>query len=260
MAFRETITRRNLPHWFVPGAWHFVTYRLAGTIPVAVLHELRQSREQRWLEEKKAGSATPPFRERLHKQFFAAYDQYLDHTCKIDWLTNPKVAAMIRGNLYHHNSVKYDLLAYCIMPNHVHVLLRVRENAVDDSAQASPQARLQASPQARLLAATAEEEGECIPDEVVDGKGPLAGIMHSLKSYTANEANTLLGRNGQFWQHESFDHWVRDGQELERIVFYIIWNPVKAKLVDKPHQWNFGSAHDRFLHDGSEEGFLLLPE
>ena len=34
--------------------------------------------------------------------------------------------------------------------------------------------------------------------------------MHSLKSYTADRANALLGQSGQFWLHESYDHWVRD--------------------------------------------------
>jgi REP element-mobilizing transposase RayT len=143
------------------------------------------------------------------------------------------------------------------MPNHVHVLFRVRQQG---TAVESSQARLLAATseersQARLLAATGEDS---FSDETVDGKGPLAGIMHSLKSYTANEANKLLKRTGQFWQHESYDHWVRDEEELERIVDYIVWNPVKAKLVAKPHQWYFGSALDRFLQDGSDAGFLAL--
>jgi putative transposase len=102
MALRETISRRNLPHWFVPAAWHFVTYRLSGTIPAAVLYQLRECRDKRWQEEKAAGTGTPKMRDQLHKQFFASYDQYLDHSCKIDWLADPRVAALIRGNLYHH--------------------------------------------------------------------------------------------------------------------------------------------------------------
>src|SRR5437868_13312707 len=72
--------------------------------------------------------------------------------------------------------------------------------------------------------------------ETADGRGPLAEIMHSLKSYTANRANEILGRSGQFWQHESYDHWVRDDEELERIVAYIAWNPVKANLVREPQE------------------------
>jgi putative DNA methylase len=66
----------------------------------------------------------------------------------------------------------------------------------------------------------------------------------------------LLHRSGPFWQAESYDHWVRDEDELERIVAYIANNPVKAGLVTKPHQWFFCSAHDRFLLDGSEVGWL----
>ena len=89
-----------------------------------------------------------------------------------------------------------------------------------------------------------------------DGRSPLSAIMHSLKSYTANRANELLGRSGQFWQHESYDHWVRDTEELERIVRYIIANPVRAGLVAKPVDWYWSSAHDRFLRDGDESGWL----
>ena len=37
-------------------------------------------------------------------------------------------------------------------------------------------------------------------------------------------------RTGQFWQHESYDHWTRDLVELERIIRYIEENPVKAGL------------------------------
>jgi putative transposase len=102
------------------------------------------------------------------------------------------------------------------------------------------------------VAPPAEDTGE----EKPDADGPLAGIMHSLKSYTANEANKLLGRGGPFWQRESYDHWVRDEVELERIVDYIAYNPVKAGLVRQPQDWFFGSAHERFLEDGSVSGWL----
>ena len=41
----------------------------------------------------------------------------------------------------------------------------------------------------------------------------------------------MVGGSGAFWQHESYDHVVRDEQELIRIVRYILNNPVKAGLV-----------------------------
>jgi putative transposase len=233
MPGREVFTRGHLPHWYVPGAVHFVTYRLAGTIPKDVVERLHAQREARLQKGPPEGVSAGQFRERVHKQFFAAYDRYLDRVGPLDWLAKPEVAAIVRGNLYHHAGHKYHLLAYCVMPNHVHGLLQPTDSLPSTEPRAS--------------------------DEVPDASSPLAKIMHSLKSYTANQANALLRRSGQFWQHESYDHWVRDEDELERIVDYIAWNPVKAGLVAQPHEWFFGSAHDRFLQDGSRCGFLPWP-
>jgi putative transposase len=54
-------------------------------------------------------------------------------------------------------------------------------------------------------------------------------LLQSLKGRSAREANQILGRTGEkFWQAESYDHWVRDTAELERIAAYIENNPVKA--------------------------------
>ena len=80
--------------------------------------------------------------------------------------------------------------------------------------------------------------------------------MHSLKSYTAHEINKILGRTGTFWQSESYDHWIRDEDELERVVDYICANPVQAGLVRQPQDWHFSSCHDRFLMDGEISAWL----
>jgi hypothetical protein len=99
-----------------------------------------------------------------------------------------------------------------------------------------------------------------VSDERSDELSPLAKIMHSLKSYTANEGNRILGRRGKgFWQPESYDHWIRDDDELERIVEYIAMNPVKAGLAVRPSDWFFCSAHDRLLDDGEETAWLKQP-
>ncbi len=63
-----------------------------------------------------------------------------------------------------------------------------------------------------------------------------------LKGFTAHEANRILGTTGQtFWQDESYDHLVRDG-EFERIRRYIEWNPVKAGLASRPEDFPWSSA------------------
>src|ERR1700687_6010759 len=54
-------------------------------------------------------------------------------------------------------------------------------------------------------------------------------LLKSLKGVTARQANQSLGRMGEpFWQKESYDHWVRNDRELQRIRAYIENNPVKA--------------------------------
>ena len=72
---------------------------------------------------------------------------------------------------------------------------------------------------------------------------PIAQITKLIKGKTAREANRILNLTGtRFWQHESFDHWVRNEAELLRIRTYIESNPVTAGLVTKPHDWPWSSA------------------
>ena len=119
------------------------------------------------------------------------------------------------------------------MPNHVHVLFR---------------------PFVQELTKVAD--GEEPVGESRTELSPIAKIMHSIKSFTAHEINRILSREGQVWQHESYDHWVRDDEEMERIVRYIDANAPSAELVDKPHEYLWCSAHDRFLRDGELTGWL----
>jgi hypothetical protein len=58
----------------------------------------------------------------------------------------------------------------------------------------------------------------------------------TLKGFTGHEANRLLGRNGAFWQDESYHHLGRDSTSFERIRNYIEWNPVKAGLAGTPER------------------------
>jgi REP-associated tyrosine transposase len=73
---------------------------------------------------------------------------------------------------------------------------------------------------------------------------PLAKITGAIKGVAARDANATLGRTGKhFWQDESFDHWIRNQAEFERIRHYIEWNPVKANLVARPEDWKWSSVH-----------------
>ena len=71
----------------------------------------------------------------------------------------------------------------------------------------------------------------------------LPKLTHSLKRFTARESNRMLGVCGQpFWQDESYDRWVRDEVEFERIADYIENNPVSAGLCASPEDFRWSSG------------------
>jgi putative transposase len=84
-------------------------------------------------------------------------------------------------------------------------------------------------------------------------------LLQSLKGVTAREANKLLGRTGeQFWRRESYNHWVRDENEWNRIAKYIERNPVKAGLVTKMEDYPWSSAHPKWRELNPPSGENLL--
>jgi valyl-tRNA synthetase len=58
----------------------------------------------------------------------------------------------------------------------------------------------------------------------------LGDILHSWKSFTAHAINRKLGQTGAVWQHESYDHIVRDEAALAKIQEYVDLNPEKAGI------------------------------
>lgn len=206
--------RRNLPHFQPEGAIFFVTTRLAGSLPLEAIERLQEQRRvNRQAVEHMV--APPELKQALwydeDKRYFGRFDRLLDGaTAGPLWLSEPRVAELVCEAIRRHDGRLYDLIAYCLMPNHAHLIF-------------TPQPR----PDGRYYA--------------------LAWIMQRLKGGTAYQANQLLGRRGAFWQHESYDHTVRDGRELERIVAYVLQNPVKAGLAAAWDEWPWTYWKDAHL-------------
>jgi REP element-mobilizing transposase RayT len=72
------------------------------------------------------------------------------------------------------------------------------------------------------------------------GETELESVTHSIKSYTSNQIKKLIGRRGQFWQHEGFDHLLRGAEQLNGCMAYIRRNPEDAGL--KPGEYVFYEA------------------
>jgi putative transposase len=203
--------RRHLPHIQPPNASYFVTFRLAGSLPKEVIIRLKNKQQEleRELEKIEDNTEREKKLRSARTKHFKVFDEYLDkvHTGPF-WLKNENVASVVSQALHFFNGKKYDLIAYTIMPNHVHMVFYVGRDSV------SPR-RLGESPYI------------------------VTDILHSIKKYTALQANRILRRSGQFWQHESYDHIVRNRSELTRIVTYILNNPVNAGLVEHPEEWKW---------------------
>ncbi len=75
----------------------------------------------------------------------------------------------------------------------------------------------------------------------LDGKR-MSDIVHSMKSFTSNSIQELLGTRGRLWFPEVFDRYIRDYEHFRKTVRYIEQNPVKAKLCNRAEEWRFSSA------------------
>ena len=174
-----------LPHRDEPGLVQFVTFRLADAFPT----ELRSE----W------GALLKIEDDRKRR---IELERYLDKGRGACHLRRPEVAGIVEGSLLFRDHVQYELRAWVIMPNHVHVLFRV--------------------------------EGV-----------PMSRVLNAWKGYTAKEANKVLERNGQFWQEDYWDTYMRDGEHELKTRNYIENNPTKASLVAFRKDWPWSSARFR---------------
>jgi putative transposase len=211
----EMFRRRHLPHWDVPDATYFVTACLQGSIPAQGLLDIRKYEADLALRPRPENISEKDWALRRWKFGFGRAEHWLDENPAVRHLENPELAGVIVNSLLFFAGTRYDVLAYVVMPSHFHWVFCPLESWVKtlepDPAKRSPRER----------------------------------IMHSVKRHTARECNRLLGALGAFWQQESYDHWVRDMDELERIIHYVEYNPVKAKLTSDAALWPFGSAKHR---------------
>lgn len=112
--FRGWHQRGYLPHCDRPGLVQFVTFRLDDAMPVA--------RRAEWLAFEEIADA----RERQIQR-----ETYLDAGHGECQLRRPEIAAELERALLHFEGERYRLLAWVVMPNHVHVVFEVGGTPLD---------------------------------------------------------------------------------------------------------------------------------
>ena len=205
----------------------FVTFRLADSLPVQSIIALKEE-SQKVLKEI-AGYDNIEVRKEKYKiyqsMYFGKFDKLLDSSSYgPKWLKEEKVADIVKEIIHYNDNKTYSLICYSIMPNHVHLVF----TPVDRS-------------EASINSKTSNEASinSKISNEASASFYIVTKILQDIKSKTALRGNKILNRSGAFWQHESYDHVVRDEKELKRIVEYVLNNPVKAGLCEKREEWKW---------------------
>jgi REP element-mobilizing transposase RayT len=167
-----------------------ITFRLFDSVPADII--------TRWKEE--ADRDVSGAEESKIRQAIADYEDKGYGEC---FLKDCRVAEIVQNALLYYDGVRYRLIRWCVMPNHVHVLIEM------------------------------------------NGEWSLSSILKGWKSFTAHEANKLLGRKGKFWMQEYFDRYIRNERHFQYVVQYIDNNPVKAGLVSSPEEWPWSTLGAR---------------
>ena len=222
--------RRNLPHIQPPGATLFVTFHLAGSLPRSVLQQWKAEQSRFFSLKRNAHQVTDEHTTVAQKQkynqwkrqWFRKIEKTLDMAQSGPvWLKDDQIAKEVAESIHYLDGKVYRLDAYCIMANHVHVVFTPL--AIQSSGSpTSPSPNQDNDAQTKSLCYNS-----------------LSSILRSLKGYTARKANQRLGRRGAFWQHENYDHAIRNESEWQRIVTYVLNNPVKIGLVDRWEKWQW---------------------
>ena len=197
-----------LPHWKLDGGIYAVTFRLADSLPEEVFEKLHAKKQiilkqladfTRATGSRSALERMLELRAELANLQTAEIDPELDRGHGSCLFREDRFASMVAEALRHFDGARYHLLAWCVMPNHVHVVLKT----------------------------LAGEE--------------LEKILHSWKSFTAHEINKIRNTAGAIWQKESYDHLIRDGEDLQNQVTYVLANPRKLAAA---WQWVGGAYAD----------------
>jgi putative transposase len=190
--------RGYLPHCDFPGLVQLVTFRLRDSMPA--------SRRGEWAHLLKIEDS----RERRIK-----LEEYLDKGIGSCELRNSEIAQLTESVLLYFNSQRYALLAWCIMPNQVHVLLHIWQTPLSKVVQSWKRSVATGSP----------------------------AILSERRSPTRRDS--VSPKLSVSWQREYWDTFMRDTDQEHKAIQYIEANPVKANLCRTPGDWSFSSARYR---------------
>ena len=115
-------SRGRLPHWQVDQATYFVTFRLRDSLPIEIARSLIREREHMLRQAQTAAE-----RAAMDEAFGLRLDRYLDEgygSCILR-----EHGEVVAKALKHFHGMRYELHAWCVMPNHVHAMFYLERGA-----------------------------------------------------------------------------------------------------------------------------------
>jgi len=179
--FPEEWHTGKLPHRNKSGLVQFLTFRLADSLPQEVLKRIEADLKESSGQEREVWKRKK-------------YQKFLDSGYGCCALSHPEMARVLFDALKHHDGIRYDLLAWSIMPNHVHVLIKTHSDV-------SKILQSWKSFTGRWALANNKKFGFGIPEEAE-----------------------------QFWMAETWDRFIRDEEHFNNTINYTLNNPGKARL------------------------------
>ncbi|HUY28908.1 MAG TPA: CoA-binding protein [Candidatus Binataceae bacterium] len=186
-------SRGYLPHFESAEVTQHVTFHLADSLPQSVI--LRLDDELKALPAEKREAER---RERL--------DAWIDAGLGSCILRDARIAAMVQGSLLAFDSRRYRMLAWVVMPNHVHVLFQP----------------INGWTVAKIVAAWKKFTAHKICDALRDSGGAPGAPV---------------------WHREYWDRYIRSQRHVEQVIEYIHQIPVKAGLAATAESWRWSSAY-----------------
>jgi len=118
--------RGRLPHWERDSATYFITFRLADSLPHSVLDQIDFEKKNILNTAHQLSRELSSDEQRRVAQLSSVrIEEYLDGGAGACELRDPKLAEMLREAFCYFDERRYRLFAWCIMPNHVHVVVRL---------------------------------------------------------------------------------------------------------------------------------------
>jgi REP element-mobilizing transposase RayT len=117
--------RGRLPHWEKEEGHYFITFHLADSLPLSVRTKIAERHRILEAAQKDNAHLLPEQNALLAAYSRARIEEYFDRGSGSCPFIDHRIAGMMAAALRFGEAKRYRPLAWCVMPNHVHVVVRL---------------------------------------------------------------------------------------------------------------------------------------